>query len=232
MIVDVELQLYIPVSFPFSEADHALPAETCTNISVHLPGNMYTSIEVRMYSPGKNEVRLLHVYAEIWDQATKQWTLLDATHKKARTYHSIAILMPDGRVLTGGGGLCGRCSVNHPDVEIFNPPYLYKKNGDLADRPTVKVNRATAENGSWMTVTSSEEMMMVSMIRFGSVTHATNTDQRRIELCGPYTKACAGKEAVLQVPSDAGVAVPGNWMIFAVNKNGVPSEAAVLNVKL
>lgn len=70
----------------------------------------------------------------------------------------------------------------------------------------------------------------MSMIRMGSATHSSNTDQRRIELCGPYTKACGGKTATLQVPKDDGIALAGNWMIFAVNKNGVPSKAAILNV--
>jgi galactose oxidase len=139
--------------------------------------------------------------------------------------------MPDGRVLTGGGGLCGTCKVNHPDVEIFNPPYLYKGNGQLADRPTVKINRAAAKNGSKLIITSSEDMMMVSMIRFGSVTHTANTDQRRIELCGPYTKPCGGDTTEQTIPNDSGVAVPGYWMIFAVNQYGVPSEAAILHVQ-
>lgn len=156
---------------------------------------------------------------------------MNAKHKKPRTYHSIALLMPDGRVLTGGGGLCGRCSVNHPDVEIFEPPYLFTPSGEYAVRPTAKLNRKTAYNGSWVTVSSSDEIMMVSLIRLGSVTHSTNTDQRRIELCGPYSKICGGNSVKVQIPSHDGVAVPGHWMIFVVNKYGIASEAAMLQIK-
>ena len=43
-----------------------------------------------------------------------------------RTYHSTALLLPDGRVFSGGGGLCGTCSVNHADGEIYSPPYLFQ----------------------------------------------------------------------------------------------------------
>lgn len=172
------------------------------------------------------------MHAEMWDQETKQWTLLSAKAKKPRTYHSVSVLMTDGRVFTGGGGLCGRCSVNHLDAEIFNPPYLYQSNGKLASRPSASINKSSVKNGAYFKVTSSDQLMMVSMIRMGSATHSTNTDQRRIELCGPYSKACGGKSVTVQVPSDAGIAVPGNWMIFAVNGNGVPSEAEILNVKL
>lgn len=170
------------------------------------------------------------MHAEIWDQETKKWTLLNTKHKKPRTYHSVAVLMLDGRVFTGGGGLCGRCSVNHADAEIFNPPYLYKSNGHLHARPTVKINRKNASNGSSVKVTSSDEIMMVSLIRMGSATHSSNTDQRRIELCGPYSTPCAGNAVNVKVPNDTGVAVPRNWMVFVVNKYGVPSEAAILKV--
>jgi galactose oxidase len=94
-------------------------------------------------------------------------------------------------VFTGGGGLCGKCSANHLDAEIFSPPYLFAADGSLAPRPTITVSSKVAANGSPITVTGSEQLMMVSMIRMGSATHSTNTDQRRIELCGPFTTPCA-----------------------------------------
>jgi galactose oxidase len=168
--------------------------------------------------------------AEIWDQATDKWTLLNAKHKVPRTYHSTAVLMPDGRVFTGGGGLCGKCKVNHLDAEIFNPPYLYNADGSKAKRPTISISTGKASNGARFTVAASEELMMVSMIRMGSATHSTNTDQRRIELCGPFTKACGGKAPTVMVHKDKGVALPGYWMVFGINKAGVPSEAETLLV--
>jgi hypothetical protein len=168
--------------------------------------------------------------AEIWDPATEKWTLLNAKHKIPRTYHSTAVLLPDGRVFTGGGGLCGKCKVNHLDAEIFNPPYLYNADGSKAKRPTISISTGKASNGARFTVAASEELMMVSMIRMGSATHSTNTDQRRIELCGPFTKACGGKAPTVMVHKDKGVALPGYWMVFGINKAGVPSEAETLLV--
>ena len=70
---------------------------------------------------------------------------------------------------------------------------------------------------------------MVSMLRMGGATHGTNTDQRRLELCGPSTSPCGGASASLTVPG-AGIAIPGNWMVFAVNAAGVPSVASTLVV--
>src|SRR3712207_7469129 len=47
--------------------------------------------------------------AERWDPATETWTVLSSA-SRVRQYHSTATLLPDGRVLTGGGGICGTCT--------------------------------------------------------------------------------------------------------------------------
>ena len=73
--------------------------------------------------------------AERWNPATGTWTEL-APAAVARQYHSTAMLLPDGRVLTGGGGICGVCQqvgYLRRDQEIFTPPYLYRQDGS---RPT------------------------------------------------------------------------------------------------
>ena len=80
-----------------------------------------------------------------------------------------------------------------------------------------------------MDITASEPLSMVSIIRFGSSTHSTNTDQRRIEMCGPSTTACAGADVTITIPSDY-QAIMGYWMVFGVNEAGVPSEGATLHI--
>ena len=54
-----------------------------------------------------------------------------------RTYHAVAILLPDARVFCGGGGLCGECTTNNPDGRIFTPPYLLNPDGTLKSRPNI-----------------------------------------------------------------------------------------------
>lgn len=140
------------------------------------------------------------------------------------------MLLPDARVFTGGGGLCGACDVNHLNAEIFNPPYLFNSDGTLAARPNIALSAQTAAHGSSLVVTASEQLMMVSMVRMGSATHSTNTDQRRLELCGPSTSPCDLSPVNITIPADPGIALPGHWMFFGVNAAGTPSEAEVVLV--
>jgi hypothetical protein len=77
--------------------------------------------------------------AELWNPATGQWKTL-AAEQVTRQYHSSALLLADGRVLSSGGGICDDCdTVGYlgKNAQIFTPPYLFKKDGsgELAPRP-------------------------------------------------------------------------------------------------
>jgi hypothetical protein len=85
-----------------------------------------------------------------------------------------------------------------------------------------------AAPGGTLSVTSSEALSMVSMVRFGSSTHSANYDQRRLELCGPSTAAC-GNQTSFTIPG-VGVAIAGPWMVWCVSTTGVVSTAATLSV--
>ena len=88
--------------------------------------------------------------AELWDPATGEWTTLDAM-QVTRQYHSSALLLPNGRVLSAGGGICGDCNrvgYLNKNAEVFTPPYLFKADGsgELAPRP-----RITSAPRAWTT---------------------------------------------------------------------------------
>lgn len=155
---------------------------------------------------------------------------MDNPHQVACTYHSTGVLIPDGRVFTGGGGHCRKCDVNHLDMEMYNPCYLFNPDGSMAQRPNITLNARTAKNGSVLTVNSESELAMISMICMGSATHSTNTDQRRIELCGFSSSPCGMIPVNVTVPDDAGIAIAGNWMIFGLSPKSGPSVASIVHV--
>jgi galactose oxidase len=163
--------------------------------------------------------------AEMWDPATESFTTL-ASAAIPRTYHSVATLMPDGRVFTGGGGLCGSCGTNHFDGEIFTPPNLLNDDGSPASRPVITSAPTTAAHGTEITVDTDRKVASFAIVRMGTATHSVNTDQRRIAL----TPAEVPDGYRLTIPPDSGIALPGYWMLFALDASGVPSVSKTIRI--
>src|SRR6185437_10594823 len=73
--------------------------------------------------------------AERWSP-TGGWTQL-ARQTHYRLYHSNALLLPDGRVLSVGSGQPAATGLTDDYTgELFSPPYLFKPDGTPAARPT------------------------------------------------------------------------------------------------
>ena len=147
-----------------------------------------------------------------------------------RVYHSVSLLLPDGRIFNGGGGLCGDCFTNHFDAQIYTPQYLLKQNGQPAARPTINsVSATTLKVGATFTITTDTKVTAASLMRYGATTHTVNTDQRRI----PLTLTSAGtKKYSMTLPGDPGILLPGYYMLFVLNSNGVPSVSKAVKVTL
>ncbi|QSZ36737.1 hypothetical protein DSL72_006620 [Monilinia vaccinii-corymbosi] len=165
--------------------------------------------------------------SELWDPETQSFTLLPP-HDVPRTYHSIALLMLDGRVFTGGGGLCNRCRTNHPDAQIYSPGYLFNPDGTPATRPVISSISPVVPVGGKVKIKTDSEVTSFSITRFGSSTHTVNTDQRRIALTPD--KSSGNNTYTFTIPCDPGVALPGYWMFWAMNSAGVPSVAATFKI--
>ncbi|MFI8221263.1 discoidin domain-containing protein [Streptomyces sp. NPDC085932] len=164
---------------------------------------------------------------EIWDPATGSFTPM-ASMAVPRNYHSVANLLPDGRIFSGGGGLCGDCATNHADGAIFTPPYLLNADGTEKTRPVITGTLPSkAAHGAKLKVTTDSAVTSFVLVRAGAATHSTDNDQRRVPLTARPT---GGNAHELTIPADPGVALPGTYMLFALNAQGVPSKAKLLTV--
>lgn len=165
---------------------------------------------------------------ELWNPATGRFTVM-APEAIPRNYHSVAVLLPDGRVFSGGGGLCGDgCTTNHPDGQIFSPPYLFNANGRARRRPVIRTAPAKATTGSRISVTTNSATSTFALIRMSAVTHSVNNDQRRIPLT---PTSVHGTTYTLRLPRSTGTLLPGNYMLFALYGNGTPSVARIINIR-
>jgi hypothetical protein len=170
--------------------------------------------------------------AEMWDPQTTQWTTVASMQKK-RTYHSTAVLLPDGRVVLAGGGLpIGNGEAGDPlttqgnyDAEIYSPPYLFK-----GTRPVITSAPTNVNYSQTFTVQTPDaaSISQITWIRLSSTTHQFNAGQRINRLS--FTPVAGGLRVT--TPTNAYLNPPGYYMLFILNGNGVPSVAKIVQISL
>lgn len=164
--------------------------------------------------------------ARIWNPANNSWTTTPSG-KKMRLYHSVALLLPDARVLLGGGGAPG--PQNNLNAEVYTPPYLYKQDwsATLATRPVITSAPQTATWGARINVgVDVAGVSRVTLVKTGSATHTVDFDQRFL----PLTHTASGTQLNVAMPANANVAPPGYYMLFVFNSAGVPSVAKIIKL--
>jgi hypothetical protein len=153
--------------------------------------------------------------AEEWSPITEKWTEMSSM-EVPRLYHSTTLLLPDGRVLEAGSG--GDVGPDQTNYQIYSPSYLFK-----GARPTITSVASTLQYGNSFFVGTPDaaNIASVSLIRPGAVTHGFDQDQRFLPLS--FSQTSGG--LTVQAPINSDLAPPGYYMLFIVNKNGVPSIA-------
>jgi hypothetical protein len=165
--------------------------------------------------------------AEIYDPDKNTWSLT-AKATVARLYHSVALLLPDGRVAAAGGNPDKGSHVNWlpPDpleemrLEIYSPPYLFK-----GQRPKIQNVQQEVAYGSTIAIQTQQarQIKWVSLIRPGLTTHSFNGEQRLVDV--PFEQA-SPNQLKATLPTDRNLAPPGWYMLFLTDGTGVPSEAS------
>ena len=167
---------------------------------------------------------------ELWDPSTGTWTPM-APEAIDRCYHSTAVLLPDGRVFSGGGGeyapVVGVSQSNppvntHADAQLFSPPYLFK-----GARPAITKAPAKVTYGEPFDVETPapNEISQVTWIRLPSVTHSFDQNQRI-----NFLSFQRGPNKVCHRAANANVCPPGHYMLFLLNQRKVPSVAAIIQI--
>ncbi|MFC4066949.1 galactose oxidase-like domain-containing protein [Actinoplanes subglobosus] len=168
--------------------------------------------------------------SEIWNPVTGKWR--DAAKaQRIRSYHSTAVLMPSGSVLTAAGGVPG--PEDNLNAEIYYPPYLFTKGTDgrvrWANRPQITGISGSLKYGGTVSLGLSDtrKLSSLSLTRATSVTHSYNTDQRRV----PLSFRQSGNTVTATMPANANLLPPGSYLLSGVDTNGVPTPAQMVTIK-
>jgi len=171
--------------------------------------------------------------AERWDPVAETWTVL-ASANRVREYHSVATLLPDGRVMTGGGGICATCTTKgylEKNIEYFSPPYLFQQDGSgsLATRPAISSAPTTMSYAMPFPIYTGQagSIAKVGLVRLGAPTHGEDQGQRYV----PLVFSRLGSIVSATAPARADLAPPGHYMLFITNTAGVPSVAKIVEVE-
>ena len=153
---------------------------------------------------------------EMWDPATGQFTVM-ASIAVYRGYHSTALLLADGRVLSAGGNVGG------PNAQLFSPPYLF-----AGARPSISSAPVSAGYAGTIFVGTPDaaSISKVTLLREPSVTHTNSMSQGFLSLS--FAKTSTGLN--ITMPANASLAPPGYYMLFILNSAGVPSVASIIQI--
>jgi Domain of unknown function (DUF1929) len=170
--------------------------------------------------------------SEIYDPATDTWRP-GAVASVVRMYHSVALLMPDGRVMTTSGnpppyGHLVPWQPPQPNeemqIEMYSPPYMFVNGRPAIGQVTGEwhygqaIDIATAQPGN---------VLWAELIRSGVTTHAFDNSQRLVDL--PINARAQGLLTV-HAPATPTLAPPGWYMLFLIDQNYIPSTSTWIHL--
>jgi|GEM_PF-1253705 len=141
----------------------------------------------------------------------------------ARGYHSIVLLLKDGRILIGGGKDTSHdtgCEKN--EARIYSPPYLAA--GPRPAITNVKEGQEIVVGGAPLDIEFSGTVRAergVALMAPGGMTHSFNQNQRYV----PLTVVAGPSNGSITVspPATLNEAPPGEYLLHIVSEEGAPS---------
>ncbi len=167
---------------------------------------------------------------------------------EVRGYHTVTVLLPDGRVLLGSGNVDGNDGREHDNFRYYFPDYMTKARPTIASAP----ESISVGSHAFISVPHRTTVGEVALVGLGSQTHSFDLNQRHVQLrsldlfitvrlvAGQWMTAsaadCAGSAQpcfdlhAIQAPPSAQTAPPGHYMLFVLDGNRVPSTAKMLRL--
>lgn len=174
-------------------------------------GSAYKDLEFSIYE------------GEIYNPLNETSKLMDRGYFR-RNYHSTSILLPNGTILVSGGDVW--------NSEVFYPPYLFSKDWEgntvLTKRPKIKNINKSIKRGSLKINLDENHPLDIgkfTIISTGSTTHAQGSEPKFRSL--KFSKLNK-KEFKVDIPKNKNELQDGTYMIFALTKEGTPSDGKII----
>jgi hypothetical protein len=157
---------------------------------------------------------------ELFNFATSTWSEM-ADQTAARSYHSTALLLPDGTVYSAGSDDPTYSKTTDETYEIYSPPYLFNSTGGPSKRPTITSSPSTLTYAQQFTISTpnAANIKSVALVKPAATTHDNDMDQRYV----PLVFTSSPGQLTVTAPTNANFAPPGYYMIVIVSVSGVPS---------
>jgi hypothetical protein len=163
---------------------------------------------------------------EIYDPTTNKFEVV-AELPEPRTSRSVALLLPDGRVWVGGGIDPDGTERHRTTMSFYEPPYHSLTRPAIAGLDEVGTSQPVrslyAGQEFVIRTPHASAIQRAALLRPGSATHQTDTQQRYVDL--PITSREADKITVA-TSADGSVAPAGFYMVWIVDDQGAPCQNA------
>jgi hypothetical protein len=170
--------------------------------SGRIAGQRANNMEVQLYRPATGTIETV------------------ALENVPRHDHSTGTLMPNGTVLIAGGNrvdLAADSNQAIPVSRLYYPPYLF--HGSL---PKILHAPHKIRYGKKFHLKVDREIARVTLLRIGPTTHNWSWGNTFVQLSVAQKH---DKHVEVAAPAVPGAAVPGVYMMYAIDDHGVPSEA-------
>ena len=174
---------------------------------------------------------------EVWNPHNGHWTDM-APMKIVRVYHSTALLLPDGRILSAGSGQPSDAGqVDEFNAEIYSPPYLFNPDGTsaTASRPLIMSAPTIVGYGQQFKIWTQNVIPKTMLwIRLGVGTHSFNENQRLNYLSFTELAIPPGNASTpfsVTAPANANLAPPGHYLFYVLNAAGTPSLGKIIQIQ-
>ena len=158
----------------------------------------------------------------------------DGNHRESFTFQGDA----DGNEVSHAGGTTqtDMIELNRKDMEIYKPPYLFVEPNvtppminSVTASPTNVADKIFYGRNFTVDCTDHASIKKIVLIRPGSMSHHTDTEQRHIPFtinASEFGFRVVNNRLVARMTNDPSIAPPGYYMVFVIKRNERPCDRA------